>query len=350
MTAEHVRLDEARQLKAPWKKWGPYLSERQWGTVREDYSENGDAWNFFTHDHARSRAYRWGEDGIAGISDDQQRLCFSLALWNGKDPILKERLFGLTNSEGNHGEDVKEYYFYLDSTPTHSYMKYLYKYPQAAYPYADLVETNRRRSRNDMEYELLDTGVFEDDRYFDVFVEYAKSGARRHPRAHHGGQPGTGRGRPASPADAVVPQRLVAVDCRIEPSAREAAPQADRGTGRRDARSRRRIRCSGHSSCHAKATCRCSSPKTKPTTRGCSGTAEREPLRQGRHQRLCGARPAGRGQSRATAAPRSRRTTRSRSAPARRSVIRLRLASSVPDQKGQPFGKPFDERLRRPAS
>ena len=175
MTAEQVRLDEARQLKALWKKWGPYLSERQWGTVREDYSENGDAWNFFTHDHARSRAYRWGEDGIAGISDDQQRLCFSLALWNGKDSILKERLFGLTNSEGNHGEDVKEYYFYLDSTPTHSYMKYLYKYPQAAYPYADLVETNRRRGRHDMEYELLDTGVFQDDRYFDVFVEYAKS-------------------------------------------------------------------------------------------------------------------------------------------------------------------------------
>ena len=176
MTAEQVRLDEARQQKAPWKKWGPYLTERQWGTVREDYSENGDAWNFFTHDHARSRAYRWGEDGIAGISDDQQHLCFSLALWNGKDSILKERLFGLTNSEGNHGEDVKEYDFYLDSTPTHSYMKYLYKYPQAAYPYADLVETNRRRNRHDMEYELLDTGVFQDGRYFDVFVEYAKSG------------------------------------------------------------------------------------------------------------------------------------------------------------------------------
>ena len=161
---------------ASWNKWGPYLSERQWGTVREDYSEGGDAWNFFTHDQARSRAYRWGEDGIAGISDDKQHLCFALALWNGKDPILKERLFGLTNSEGNHGEDVKEYYFYLDSTPTHSYMKYLYKYPQAAYPYADLVETNRRRTRNDMEYELLDTGVFNDDRYFDVFVEYAKAG------------------------------------------------------------------------------------------------------------------------------------------------------------------------------
>ncbi len=173
---ENDRLAEAREKNIPWKKWGPYLSERQWGTVREDYSENGDAWNFFTHDQARSRAYRWGEDGIAGISDDKQHLCFALALWNGKDPILKERLFGLTNSEGNHGEDVKEYYFYLDSTPTHSYMKSLYKYPQAAFPYTDLAETNRRRNRNDMEYELLDTGIFKDDRYFDVFVEYAKAG------------------------------------------------------------------------------------------------------------------------------------------------------------------------------
>src|SRR6266478_1546949 len=173
---EQKRLNEAREAGIPWKKWGPYLSERQWGTVREDYSEGGDAWNYFSHDQARSRAYRWGEDGLAGISDDKQRLCFALALWNGKDPILKERLFGLTNSEGNHGEDVKEYYFYLDSTPTHSYMKYLYKYPHAAFPYADLVETNRRRSKDDMEYELLDTGVFKDDRYFDVFVEYAKEG------------------------------------------------------------------------------------------------------------------------------------------------------------------------------
>ncbi len=176
MTSEQRRLEEARDGKAPWKHWGPYLSERQWGTVREDYSEGGDAWNFFTHDHARSRAYRWGEDGIAGISDDKQRLCFSLALWNGQDPILKERLFGLTNSEGNHGEDVKEYYFYLDSTPTHSYMKCLYKYPQAAFPYEDLVRTNARRTREEMEYELLDTGVFDGDRYFDVFVEYAKAG------------------------------------------------------------------------------------------------------------------------------------------------------------------------------
>jgi hypothetical protein len=174
-TAEHERLQEARERHVPWRKWGPYLSERQWGTVREDYSDNGDAWNYFSHDQARSRAYRWGEDGLAGICDDHQVLCFALALWNGKDPILKERLFGLTNSEGNHGEDVKEYYFYLDSTPTHSYMKYLYKYPQAAYPYSDLVETNRRRSRREFEYELLDTGVFSDDRYFDVAVEYAKA-------------------------------------------------------------------------------------------------------------------------------------------------------------------------------
>jgi hypothetical protein len=177
MNAEKTRLEAAREGNVAWKKWGPYLSERQWGTVREDYSASGDAWNFFTHDHARSRAYRWGEDGLAGISDDKQRLCFALALWNGEDPIIKERLFGLTNSQGNHGEDVKEYYFYLDSTPTHSYMKYLYKYPQAAFPYEDLVQTNGRRTRDEMEYELLDTGVFADDRYFDVFVEYAKGGA-----------------------------------------------------------------------------------------------------------------------------------------------------------------------------
>jgi len=175
MIAEHIRLETAREGKLAWKKWGPYLSERQWGTVREDYSESGDAWSYFPHDQARSRAYRWGEDGLAGISDDRQLLCFALALWNGKDPILKERLFGLTNSESNHGEDVKEYYFYLDSTPTHSYMKYLYKYPQAAFPYDDLVKTARQRSRNELEYELLDTGVFDQDRYFDVFVEYAKA-------------------------------------------------------------------------------------------------------------------------------------------------------------------------------
>src|SRR5512146_1795509 len=171
---------EAKRLadtEAKWKFFGPYLSERQWGTVREDYSPYGNAWDYLSHDQARARAYRWGEDGIAGISDDQQQLCFALALWNGADPILKERLFGLTNSEGNHGEDVKEYYFYLDSTPTHSYMKYLYKYPQAAYPYDELIGVNRQRNRNDPEFELLDTGIFDENRYFDVFVEYAKSDA-----------------------------------------------------------------------------------------------------------------------------------------------------------------------------
>ena len=177
MTEEEKRLDEARSGKAPWRKWGPYLSERQWGTVREDYSPGGTAWDYFSHDQARSRAYRWGEDGIARISDDKQQLCFALALWNGQDPILKERLFGLTGSEGNHGEDVKEYYFYLDNVPSHAYMKYLYKYPQNAYPYTDLVEENRRRTRKDFEYELLDTGIFNEDRYFDLFVEYAKGSA-----------------------------------------------------------------------------------------------------------------------------------------------------------------------------
>ena len=174
--AEQNRLEEARTGAAAWKAWGPYLSERQWGTVREDYSEGGDAWSYFPHDHARSRAYRWGEDGIAGICDERQRLCLALALWNGADPILKERMFGLTNSEGNHGEDVKEYWFYLDSTPTHSYLKCQYKYPQRAFPYLDLVSTNGRRGKQDMEYELLDTGIFDEDRYFDVVVEYAKAG------------------------------------------------------------------------------------------------------------------------------------------------------------------------------
>ena len=173
--AEVRRLAEARANDVPWRRWGPYLSERQWGTVREDYSQGGDAWSFLSHDQARSRVYHWGEEGLAGFSDDKQRLCFAIGLWNGKDPILKERLFGLTNSEGNHGEDVKEYYFYLDNTPTHSYMKYLYKYPQRAFPYDELLQTNRRRTKLELEYELLDTGIFDEDRYFDVFVEYAKA-------------------------------------------------------------------------------------------------------------------------------------------------------------------------------
>ena len=176
MTAEAKRLEENADHQVFWKKWGPYLSERQWGTVREDYSPNGDVWNYFPFDHARSRAYRWGEDGLAGISDIHQNLCFSIALWNGKDPILKERLFGLNAFEGNHGEDVKELYYYLDNVPTHSYMKYLYKYPQAQFPYRKIFQENRKRSRKDPEYELADTGIFEQNRYFDVFVEYAKAG------------------------------------------------------------------------------------------------------------------------------------------------------------------------------
>src|SRR6201998_816547 len=175
MNAEEKRLEESRSRKSHWKRWGPYLSERQWGTVREDHGEYGTAWDFFPHDHARSRTYRWGEDGILGISDRHQLVCFALAMWNGRDPILKERLFGLTGNEGNHGEDVKEYYFYLDSTPTHSYMKAQYKYPQKEFPYRKLVEENRRRNRSDFEYELLDTGAFDENRYFDIFTEYAKA-------------------------------------------------------------------------------------------------------------------------------------------------------------------------------
>ena len=177
MTAEQRRLEEAGERTAHWRRWGPYLADRQWGTVREDYSAHGTAWDYLPHDHARSRAYRWGEDGILGISDNHQRLCFALALWNGRDPILKERLFGLTGNQGNHGEDVKEYYWFLDNVPTHSLMRFLYKYPQAAFPYRQLLEENRRRGRDAPEFELIDTGVFDGDRYFDVEVEYAKAGA-----------------------------------------------------------------------------------------------------------------------------------------------------------------------------
>src|SRR4051812_44645182 len=173
--AEQNRLQQDKSGVKNWRKWGPYLSERQWGTVREDYSAEGAAWDHFPHDHARSRAYRWGEDGIGGFSDDQQLLCFSLALWNGRDPILKERLFGLTGPEGNHGEDVKELYYYLDATPTHSYLKMLYKYPQAEFPYRQLVEENCRRGKSEPEFELIDSGVFDDNRYFDVFIEYARA-------------------------------------------------------------------------------------------------------------------------------------------------------------------------------
>ena len=175
MTSEEGRLEESRDRRAHWKRWGPYLSERAWGTVREDYSADGNVWEFLPHDQARSKAYRWNEDGIAGICDRHQKICFALALWNGRDPILKERLFGLNGNEGNHGEDVKECYYYLDSTPTHSYMKYLYKYPQQAFPYEQLLTENRRRGRSQPEFELSDTGVFDENRYFDVTVEYAKA-------------------------------------------------------------------------------------------------------------------------------------------------------------------------------
>src|SRR5215510_15112009 len=175
VTQEEKRLEEDRRRTAHWKRWGPYVTERPWGTVREDYSPLVTAWEFFPYEHARCRAYRWGEDGLAGISDNHQRLCFALALWNGRDPVLKERLFGVSNTQGNHGEDVKEYYFYLDSTPTHSYMKYLYKYPQRRFPYEDLLRTNASRGKQELEYELLDTGAFAENRYFDVFVEYAKA-------------------------------------------------------------------------------------------------------------------------------------------------------------------------------
>ncbi len=174
MPAERDRLLQARSRSSHWRRWGPYLAERSWGNPREDYSADGSAWDFFTHDQARSRTYRWTEDGIAGICDNHQRLCFAFAFWNGVDPILKERLFGVSGPEGNHGEDVKEYYYYLDSTPTHSYMKALYKYPQSAFPYSDLARTNRERPRTEPEYELIDTGIFNDNRYFDIFIEYAK--------------------------------------------------------------------------------------------------------------------------------------------------------------------------------
>ncbi len=262
MTAEHRRLEDNRIGTAAWLAWGPYLSERQWGTVREDYSAGGDAWDYFPHDQARSRAYRWGEDGIAGICDDRQRLCFALALWNGVDPILKERMFGLTNGEGNHGEDVKEYYFYLDSTPTHSYLKTLYKYPQREFPYNDLVATNGRRGRDEFEYELIDTGIFAEDRYFDVFVEYAKAAPDDILVEITVAQPRPRPGHAAPAADAVVSQHLGVVD----PAAsrpRSSAPAPTR-CGSQHPRARRvgaLLRGAPRSCCSA---------RTRRTTRGCS--------------------------------------------------------------------------------
>ena len=206
--AEAERLEQDARRERNWKRWGPYLAERQWGTVREDYSADGNVWDYFSHDQSRSRAYRWGEDGLLGITDRQGRLCFALALWNGRDPILKERLFGLTGPEGNHGEDVKELYYYLDATPTHSYLKGLYKYPQAAFPYEELVRVNRERGKLEPEYELLDTGVFDEERYFDVVAEYAKEDENdvliRITVANRG--PDTANAPPV--ADRVVPQHL----------------------------------------------------------------------------------------------------------------------------------------------
>ena len=268
-----VEQDRLRTDGPAWKHWGPYLSERQWGTVREDYSDNGDAWNYFTHDHARSRAYRWGEDGLAGISDDKQRLCFALALWNGKDPILKERLFGLTNSEGNHGEDVKEYYFYLDSTPTHSYMKYLYKYPQAAFPYDDLGGDEPSADREEMEYELLDTGVFDDDRYFDVFVEYAKDGPEDLLVRITVGNRGPEAASLHRPAHALVSQRLghMVGETAQRSRSEQIEPQGDECGGMP------RIRAWRVLSSIATATRRCCLPRTKPITNGSFGIPNASP-------------------------------------------------------------------------
>ena len=272
MNAETQRLQEAREKKIPWRKWGPYLSERQWGTVREDYSEGGNAWDYFSHDQARSRAYRWGEDGLAGISDDQQRLCFALALWNGKDAILKERLFGLTNSEANHGEDVKEYYFYLDSTPTHSYMKYLYKYPQAAYPYGDLIQTNRGRSRNEFEYELLDTGVFDSESLLRRLRRVRQGVAGRHPDPDQRPQPRPRGGRAARAADALVPQPVV-----LAPQARTGRRFARWLEPRRMARSPQAIPSWATCTCTAKGRRPCCSRRTKPTRSGSSASPTGRP-------------------------------------------------------------------------
>ena len=303
LNAEQRRLAEAG-TGTPWKKWGPYLSERQWGTVREDYSDNGDAWNYFTHDQARSRAYRSGEDGLAGFSDDKQRLCFALALWNGQDPILKERLFGLTGAEGNHGEDVKEYYFYLDSTPTHSYMKWLYKYPQRAYPYEDLGGDQRRRSQQELEYELLDTGIFADDRYFDVFVEYAKASPEDILIRITRGEPGAGGGDAARPAHALVPQyvELVAWGAEARRCARSPGRKG-REPSRLTRRARRALAVRGGRRAPALHRERDQQPAALRH-------AECRPLREGRHQRLRGPRAAGGGESGRARAPRWLRTTR----------------------------------------
>ncbi len=271
--AELTRLEEARTAKAPWKKWGPYLSERQWGTVREDYSKDGNAWDYFSHDQARSRAYRWGEDGLAGFCDDKQLLCFSLALWNGKDPILKERLFGLTNSEGNHGEDVKEYYFYLDSTPTHSYMKYLYKYPQAAYPYANLVDTNKTSRPHRHGIRTARHRCLRRRPLLGCVCRVCQGVARRRPDPDHRVQSRTGgsyAARAARRCCFAIPGAGAVL--RTKPVMRAGCAAKKEAS-----LCRRRMRSSVNVTCIARAMLRCCSPKTKRTTTASS--ASRTPVR-----------------------------------------------------------------------
>ena len=304
MTAEQVRLDEARAKKVPWKKWGPYLSERQWGTVREDYSEGGNAWDYFSHDQARSRAYRWGEDGLAGISDDKQRLCFALALWNGKDPILKERLFGLTNSEGNHGEDVKEYYFYLDSTPTHSYMKYLYKYPQAAFPYGNLVETSRGRGRHRIRVRTARHRRLRREPLLRRLRGIRQGDARRHPDPDHASTTaGRSARRVARAADALVPQPVVLAGNR---RAGRRCSRSSAVAGR--ASSRRSIPCSASATSTATAKRRCCSRRTRPTPSASSACPT-------------GPRTSRTASTTASSTAEPKPSTRSRKAPRRRPII-----------------------------
>ena len=350
--AERQRLDDARDAGAPWRRWGPYLSERQWGTVREDYSDDGDAWNYFTHDQARSRAYRWGEDGLAGISDDQQRLCFALALWNGGDPILKERLFGLTNSEGNHGEDVKEYYFYLDSTPTHSYMKYLYKYPQAAFPYDDLVATNRARGARRARSTSCSTPASSTTT---ATSTSSSSTPRRRPRTSSiritRRQPRPGGGDAAPAADALVPQHLVVGGRRR--AARRCAASAGADGARAIAARRTPSSASDGSALRGRRR-RCSSPRTRPTASGSSARPTPRPyVKDGINDYVV----ARRGATRSTRRGRARRRRRTTALTRRRRAART-VAAPAADADAAPravdavrrgFDAIFDDAPRREA-
>ena len=308
-TREGARLARNGERPKDWARWGPYLAERAWGTVREDYSAGGEAWSYFPHDHARSRAYRWNEDGLGGICDSRQHLCFALSLWNGRDPFLKERMFGLTGAEGNHGEDVKDYYFYVDSTPTHSYMKYLYKYPQAEFPYARLVQENRLRDKTQPEFELVDTGIFDESRYFDVVVEYAKAAADdiliRISVSN--------RGPEAAPIE-VLPTLWF----RNTWSWGRDDRRPQRRGGRREAPCSPRTGTSASTPSTAPAPTSCSSPRTRRTPRGCTASRRRPPGSRTPSTRAswaAGARPS-------TRRPPERRPPRAMhvlSAPARRS-------------------------------